>query len=154
MLQCTFIKYVRAKLTLLRSAQTCLVKAAECRAIDKDYETASSIFESATEKALKNTRLSATAAHIAKEYMLKSAICALAFDLVFAKKLLERWTFSDGGISASREFRFVDSLVKSVEENDEDKFTQTCGEYESFIDGIWKPTALLVVKKEHFNNLE
>ena len=115
-----------------------------------EYELGATVFEHAAEKAVQNSGLSA---RFAKDYMLKAVICTLAVDLVAAKKLLEKWSTQDFDSQSSKEYQFMNQLIANIESNDEDAFTQTCGQYEYYIEGNWKTSALLAAKKSHFGLL-
>ncbi|KAJ3479610.1 hypothetical protein NLI96_g8942 [Meripilus lineatus] len=84
-----------------------------------------------------------------KEYWLRSSLCALASqDPVTAKRNLQKYSALDTTFSSTREAKFVNVLIDSVEAGDQEAFTAAVYEYDQVtkLDN-WKTNILLKIKK-------
>ncbi|CAM9875343.1 unnamed protein product [Pylaiella littoralis] len=74
----------------------------------------------------------------AKGYWLQTGLCLLAQnDTVGARNKQEDFTTADYTFDGSREFRFLNALIKCAEDLDVDGFSQQCFEYDQVIRGFF-----------------
>lgn len=108
----------------------CLVKVAELCSAAKDppnFERAIDIYDKLGKGCLESNLLKFNA----KIYFIKCSICHLANgDSVGAAGAMQRYNSLDYTLEQSREGKFVDSLIKSVENMDPESFATSCFEYD------------------------
>ncbi|KAG0017715.1 vesicular-fusion protein S17 [Podila clonocystis] len=83
-----------------------------------------------------------------KEYLLKAGLCHLATnDLVSARNALTQYSEMDGSFATTTEGRFLQNLLKAVEDGDVARFTEHIVEFDRYskLDG-WKTKILLDIK--------
>jgi len=126
-------------------ANTCLLKVAQFSAQLENFHKAIELYEQVAKASLENTLLKWGA----KEHLHRAVLCHLAAeDLVGAQKALENYTTWDASFSGSRECKFVEEIMKAVENYDVEAFTQTVVDYDSIskLDN-WKTKILLKIKQ-------
>ncbi|KAG0352403.1 vesicular-fusion protein S17 [Podila minutissima] len=83
-----------------------------------------------------------------KEYLLKASLCHLATnDLVSTRNALTRYKEMDASFATTKEGRFLQNLLKAVEDGDVARFTEHIVEFDRYskLDG-WKTKILLDVR--------
>jgi len=126
-------------------ANTCLLKVAQFSAQLENYQKAIELYEQVARASLDNNLLKWGA----KEHLHRALLCHLAAeDLVGAQKALDNYKTWDASFSSSRECKFVEEIMKAVENYDVEAFTQAVVDYDSIskLDN-WKTKVLLKVKQ-------
>ncbi|KAG2186956.1 hypothetical protein INT44_003184 [Umbelopsis vinacea] len=126
-------------------ANRCTLKAAELAAILAQYDHAITKFENVAFASIDDTLLSWSV----KEYFLQAALCHICTkDYVASKKQLEKYADAYVGFDTTREYELLNSILRSVEDEDVDAFTQHVYDYDKLtkLDN-WKTTILLRIKR-------
>jgi len=132
------------------SATQLLASAAQCYAHDADhYEKAAEMYERvATEVAQSESTMRR---YFVPDHLFHAGICFLAFDVVTARKALERFSGNRSDFSGTKQYRNLEAFIKAAEDNDETAFTNAVLQYESnsgcLLDS-WKTRILLNVKRQ------
>lgn len=117
---------------------------AELAALEEDYRTAVDKFEAVAKSSLQNNLMKWSV----KDYFLKAGICHLASgDMVATKRALDQYRELDNTFAGTRENALLMDLANSVEEGDQEGFSDKLFQYDqlSKLDK-WKTTLLLRVK--------
>jgi len=126
-------------------ANSCLLKVAQYSAQLENYIKAIELYEHVAKSSLDNNLLKWGA----KEHLQKAVLCYLANeDLVGAQKAVENYKSWDVSFGSSRECKFVEEIIKAVEQYDVESFTQSVVDYDSItkLDN-WKTKVLLKIKQ-------
>jgi len=126
-------------------ANTCLIKVAQFSAQLENYAKAIELYEQVAKASLDNNLLKWGA----KEHLLRALLCHLAAeDLVGAQKALDNYKNWDVSFASSRECKFVEEIIQSVEKYDVEAFTQAVVDFDSVVKlDNWKTKVLLKVKQ-------
>ncbi|KAK9473578.1 soluble NSF attachment protein [Dipodascopsis tothii] len=120
------------------------LKVAEIAALQEDYARAVAKFELVAGNSLNNhlTKWSL------KEYFFKAGLCHLANkDVVAAKRALEEYAEMDPSFFQTREFNLLRDITQSVEDGDQERFTDQIFQFDQFAKlDKWKTTVLLRIK--------
>jgi len=126
-------------------ANSCLLKVAQYSAQLENYQKAIELYEQVAKASLENNLLKWGA----KEHLHRAILCYLASeDLIGAQKAIENYKNLDASFQSSRECKFVEEIMQSVEKYDVETFTQTVVDYDSVtkLDN-WKTKILLKIKQ-------
>jgi len=126
------------------SANKCMLKVAQYAAQLENYDRAIEIYEQVAASALESSLLK----YSAKEYFFRSALCHLCVDSLNAQHAVQRYEEQYPAFSDSREAKLVKALVKHLEDEDVDAFTEEVKNFDqvSRLDQ-WYTTILLRIKK-------
>mmetsp|Transcript_3837 Transcript_3837/g.5358 ORF Transcript_3837/g.5358 Transcript_3837/m.5358 type:complete len:205 (-) Transcript_3837:48-662(-) len=124
---------------------TTLAKLAECYAWLEDYENAWMNFEKAAESQI--ARNSTMDNHIASDYFYKAGLCALCFDLITAKKAIEKYDTECSGFPSTVKGRLLHQVAEAYEGMNEASFMEAITLNQSTIDNF-QTKLLLKIKKE------
>jgi len=127
------------------TANACFKDAADLLAELDRYQEAIQLYDKVANYSLS----SALTKYSVKEYWLKSGLCSLAAqDPVTARRNLNRYSTQDVTFLATREAKFLDALIKAVEDGDQEAFTGVVIDYNEItpLDN-WKTSILLKIKK-------
>ncbi|ORZ02166.1 soluble NSF attachment protein [Syncephalastrum racemosum] len=123
----------------------CLLKVAYFSAQLEKYELAIEKFEEVATASVDNqlTKWSL------KEYFLKAGLCHLCTgDHVRTQRALERYCNMDITFENTREYKFLQSILECIEEDDLEMFTQKVYEFDQMTKlDQWKTSILLKIKK-------
>jgi len=110
-----------------------------------NYSDAGNIFEELGKSSIDNRLLK----FHAKGYFLQALLCFLAMgDQVKAERKLQEFFTLDYDFPASREGKFISSIVEAVRNYDSQTFTDVCAEFDSVSRmDPWKVSILLEIKK-------
>jgi alpha-soluble NSF attachment protein len=127
------------------SANKCMLKVAQYAAQLENYDRAIEIYEQVAASALESSLLK----YSAKEYFFRSALCHLCVDSLNAQHAVQRYEEQYPAFSDSREAKLVKALVKHLEDEDVDAFTEEVKNFDqvSRLDQ-WYTTILLRIKKQ------
>merc|ERR1712165_330732 len=127
------------------SANKCMLKVAQYAAQLENYPRAIEIYEQVAASALESSLLK----YSAKEYFFRAALCHLCVDSLNAQHAVQRYEEQYPAFSDSREAKLVKALVKHLEDEDVDAFTEEVKNYDqvSRLDQ-WYTTILLRIKKQ------
>ncbi|KAE8751080.1 hypothetical protein FOCC_FOCC002165 [Frankliniella occidentalis] len=131
------------------SANKCVLKVAQYAAQLEHYDKAIQIYEQVASSSLNKSLLK----YGVKEYFFKAALCHLCVDLLNAQHALERYVQLYPAFQDSREYKFVQTLIEHVEEQNPDGFTDAVRDYDSIsrLDQ-WYTSILLRIKKQVNDN--
>lgn len=124
------------------------LKAADLAALEADYPRAIKLFEAVARSSSKSQTMSWSM----KDYLLKAGICHLASgDLVATKRAVESYRELDPNFASTREHMLLTDLIGSVEEGDQEGFSDKLFQFDqlSKLDK-WKTAILVRIK----NNIE
>ena len=127
-------------------AAKCLLKVASFSAQLEKYDRAVEIFEQVGQLYLGINLLKWSA----NDLFLKAGLCHLANgDLVGAKRAIQTYKEINPTFSSKRECKFLEELVKAVEEGHVDNYSKSCGQYDSMTPfDAWMTTILLRIKNK------
>lgn len=127
------------------SANKCMLKVAQYAAQLENYDRAIEIYEQVAASALESSLLK----YSAKEYFFRAALCHLCVDSLNAQHAVQRYEEQYPAFSDSREAKLVKALVKHLEDEDVDAFTEEVKNFDqvSRLDQ-WYTTILLRIKKQ------
>ena len=120
------------------------LKVADLAALEGDYQNAIQKFETVAKSSIANNLMKWSV----KDYFLKAGICHLAAnDTVATKRALQQYVEMDHTFQGTRENMLLNDLVESVEQGEQDGFTDKLFQFDqlSKLDK-WKTTLLLRVK--------
>lgn len=126
------------------NANSMRVKVAMLSAALGKYAEAADLYESVAENALASNLLK----YGAREHLLRAGLCRLCLsDIIGAQRAVDKYDQLDPTFSTSREGKLLGSVVKSVDDEDVDAFTNCVYEYDSLSKlDEWKTTILLKIK--------
>ncbi|THH34043.1 hypothetical protein EUX98_g141 [Antrodiella citrinella] len=127
------------------TANACYKDAADLHADLEEYPQAIARYEQVANGSL-NSPLTK---YSVKEYWLRSSLCALAMnDPVTAKRNMTKYTSLDTTFSSTREAKFINFLIDTIEGGDMEGFTGAVFEYDQVtkLDN-WKTNILLKIKR-------
>lgn len=121
-----------------------LLKVAHLSALVKDFSRAADIFEKVAKDSVNNKLTK----YSTRGYLLNAGLCKLALgDVVDAKKSLDYYTTLSFEFNQSREMKFLNTLIESVDDCDLDKFNNTVQDYNSISQfDHWHTKLLLAIK--------
>jgi alpha-soluble NSF attachment protein len=121
------------------------LKVADIAALNGDYGIAVEKFERVAKQSLNNNLNKWSL----KEYFLKAGICRVAeHDLVAAKRALEQYLEWEPSFATTKEYQLLEDIISSVEEGDEQRFTDKLYEFDQFSKlDKWKVTITLRIKE-------
>jgi len=127
------------------SANKCMLKVAQYAAQLENYDRGIEIYEQVAASALESSLLK----YSAKEYFFRAALCHLCVDSLNAQHAVQRYEEQFPAFSDSREAKLVKALVKHLEDEDVDAFTEEVKSFDqvSRLDQ-WYTTILLRIKKQ------
>jgi len=127
------------------SANKCMLKVAQYAAQLENYDRAIEIYEQVAASALESSLLK----YSAKEYFFRASLCHLCVDSLNAQHAVQRYEEQYPAFSDSREAKLVKALVKHLEDEDVDAFTEEVKSFDqvSRLDQ-WYTTILLRIKKQ------
>jgi len=127
------------------SANKCMLKVAQYAAQLENYDRGIEIYEQVAASALESSLLK----YSAKEYFFRAALCHLCVDSLNAQHAVQRYEEQYPAFSDSREAKLVKALVKHLEDEDVDAFTEEVKSFDqvSRLDQ-WYTTILLRIKKQ------
>lgn len=129
------------------SANKCLVKVAEFSAQLENYEKAIEIYEQLGMYAMDNSLLK----YSAKDHFFRACICHMCVDLVNAQLSVAKYEDMFPAFSESRECKLIKNLLKAVEEENVDAFTEALREFDSISRLDKNLTAMLLKVKKQLN---
>jgi len=134
------------------SANSCMLKVAHFAAEQEDYAKAVKIFEDVARASMSNKLLQ----YSVKDYLFKAGLCNLAaWDLVEAKKALNKYLGIDPNFQTSREYKFLNAVTEACENRDEEVFDQTLEEFSSVTPfDNWKNSLLSILQDKIKKNDE
>ncbi|KAF9076241.1 vesicular-fusion protein SEC17 [Rhodocollybia butyracea] len=127
------------------TANACYKDAADLHAEIDEFPQAIARYEQVADHSL----TSALTKYSVKEYWLRAGLCALAMgDPVTAKRNMQKYATQDATFVSTREAKFVNALIESVEAGDPEAFTGAVFEFDQVtkLDN-WKTSILLKVKR-------
>jgi len=126
------------------STNQCLLKVAQFAAQLEKYDKAVELFEKVARSSLENNLLKWSV----KDYFVRAAICILCNeDFVDAQRAVDRYKEWDPSFASQKEFKFLEDLIKAVEEKNIEEFTAVVVEFDSLIKlDQWKTSMLLKIK--------
>jgi alpha-soluble NSF attachment protein len=127
------------------TANACLKDAADLHAELEEYQIAVARYDQVAAHSLG----SALTKYSVKDYWLKALLCVLASsDYVSARRNLDRYGQMDGTFPSTREAKFILALLETLEQGDEEAFTNAIFEYDQItkLDN-WKTAILLKIKR-------
>eukprot|EP00093_Oithona_nana_P001645 01645.XXX_5544_7501_1 [CDS] Oithona nana genome sequencing. len=127
------------------SANKCMLKVAQYAAQLENYERAITIYEQVAASALESSLIK----YSAKDYFFRAALCHLCVDVVNAQHACSRYEEQFPAFCDSREVKLVKALIKHLEDEDVEAFTNEVQKYDqiSRLDQ-WFTTILLRIKKQ------
>ncbi|XP_057669989.1 alpha-soluble NSF attachment protein-like [Diorhabda carinulata] len=131
------------------SANKCLLKVAQYAAHFGNYEKAVQVYQEVAYLALGNALLQ----YSAKESLFKAALCHLCIDVFNTQQALESYVKKYPSFNESREYKFLTTLIRHIEEENEEGFSVAIKEYDSVsrLDQ-WHISILLRIKKQLFDS--
>ncbi|PSS00523.1 alpha-soluble NSF attachment protein [Coniella lustricola] len=120
------------------------LKVADISALDGDYNKAIDHYEKVAQASVNNNLMR----YSVKEYFLKAGICHLANkDMIATQRAIEKYCEMDPTFASQREHQLLADLVQTIEDGDQEKFSDKLYAYDqmSKLDK-WKTTLLLRVK--------
>ncbi|GLJ53650.1 hypothetical protein SUGI_1144390 [Cryptomeria japonica] len=126
------------------TANQCRLKVAQFASQLELYPKAIEIFESIAKESINNSLLK----YNVKGYLVNAGLCQICRgDTMALNNALEKYQELDPTFSGTRECKFLDDLVLSIDEEDVEKFTDVVKEFDSLsrLDQ-WKTTLLLRAK--------
>ncbi|KAL4062623.1 soluble NSF attachment protein [Scleroderma yunnanense] len=127
------------------TANACYKDAADLHAELEQYAQAIARYEQVANHSL----TSALTKYSVKEYWLRASLCALAMnDLITAKRNIQKYMTQDVTFSSTREYKFIDAIIKAIEADDQEEFTGSLVEFDKItkLDN-WKINVLLKIKR-------
>jgi len=109
------------------SANKCMLKVAEYSAKLEQYERAIEIYEKVAAAALESSLLK----YSAKEHFFRATLCHLCVDALNAEHALQKYEELYPAFGDCREAKLVKTLIKTVEEQDVEAFTNATQEFDS-----------------------
>jgi alpha-soluble NSF attachment protein len=127
------------------TANACYKDAADLHGDLQEYPQAIARYEQVADHSL----TSALTKYSVKEYWLRAGLCALAMhDTVTAKRNMQKYATQDPSFPSTREAKFVNILIETVEEGDTEKFTGAVYEFDQVVKlDNWKTNMLLNIKR-------
>ncbi|KAH9809903.1 hypothetical protein DFH28DRAFT_513414 [Melampsora americana] len=128
-----------------RTANGCFKDAADIAAQLEQYPIAIENFELVA----RNSLSSALTRYSVKEYLFKAALCHLCTgDIVSTKRALENYVELDPNFTQQREYKFLLSIIDSVESGDQESYTNHVAEFDAMLKlDPWKTSILLKIKR-------
>eukprot|EP01100_Stratorugosa_tubuloviscum_P001216 TRINITY_DN1269_c3_g1_i1.p1 TRINITY_DN1269_c3_g1~~TRINITY_DN1269_c3_g1_i1.p1 ORF type:complete len:295 (-),score=158.40 TRINITY_DN1269_c3_g1_i1:126-1010(-) len=126
------------------SANQCLLKIAEFSAQLEKYNRSVEVYEQVAASSIDNTLLKWSV----KDYLFRAGLCRLCTgDVVSCQRALERYQQLDASFSASRECKFLNDLINSLDSFNLDQLNNAIADYDSIskLDN-WKSMLLLRIK--------
>lgn len=120
------------------------LKVADIAAIDGEYQKAIDNYEKVANQSINSNLMR----YSVKEYFLKAGICHLATkDMIATQRALEKYRDMDPTFAGQREHQLLMDLVGTIEEGDQEKFSDKLYAYDqmSKLDK-WKTALLLRIK--------
>ncbi|KZV77069.1 TPR-like protein [Peniophora sp. CONT] len=127
------------------TANACFKDAADLHAELEEYPNAIARYEQVADHSLG----SALTKYSVKEYWLRSVLCGLAMrDTITVRRNLSRYATLDTTFPSTREAKFCNALLDSVEQGDIEQYTAAVFDYDqvSKLDN-WKTAILLKIKR-------
>eukprot|EP00092_Neocalanus_flemingeri_P029411 GFUD01031934.1.p1 GENE.GFUD01031934.1~~GFUD01031934.1.p1 ORF type:complete len:182 (-),score=47.92 GFUD01031934.1:104-649(-) len=109
------------------SAKKCLIKIAQFSAQVGKYESAIGIYEQVALEALESHLLK----YGAKYYFFQASICHLGIDAINAENAVKKYIDQYPAYEDTREAKLIQTLCTAIEEQDEEKFTETVRQHNS-----------------------
>ncbi|KAH7916398.1 soluble NSF attachment protein [Hygrophoropsis aurantiaca] len=127
------------------TANGCFKDAADLHGEIGEFPQAIALYEQVADHSL----TSALTKYSVKEYWLKSCLCALAMkDVVTAKRSIAKYSSQDTSFTNTRECKFLNVLIESIDAGDQEMFTGAVVEYDKITNlDNWKTAILLKIKK-------
>ncbi|XP_076889502.1 alpha-soluble NSF attachment protein-like isoform X1 [Bidens hawaiensis] len=126
-------------------ANQCRLKIAQYAAELEQYQKAIEIYEDIARHALNNNLLK----YGVRGHLLNAGICQLCkADVVAITNALEKYEDMDPTFSGSREYKLLEALAASIDEEDVEKFTDAIKEFDSKTKLDAQKTTLLLRVKE------
>ncbi|EGG09431.1 uncharacterized protein MELLADRAFT_71234 [Melampsora larici-populina 98AG31] len=127
------------------TANGCFKDAADIAAQLEQYSIAIENFELVA----RNSLSSPLTRYSVKEYLFKAALCHLCTgDIVSSKRALENYGELDPNFTQQREYKFLCSIMDSIESGDQESYTNHVAEFDSMLKlDAWKTTILLKIKR-------
>ncbi|KAF3766012.1 TPR-like protein [Cryphonectria parasitica EP155] len=120
------------------------LKVADISALDENYSKSIEIYEKVAGSAINNNLMR----YSVKEYFFKAGLCHLANkDMILTQRALEHYRDMDPTFAAQREHQLLVDLVQTIEDGDQEKFSDKLYAYDqiSKLDK-WKTSILLKIK--------
>eukprot|EP01132_Coremiostelium_polycephalum_P002761 gene2761-3435_t len=127
------------------SSHQCLLKIALFSAQLERYDKAIEIYEQVAAASLDNNLTQWGC----KEYFFRAILCYLASDdLVSAERALMRYRDMQASFSSTREFRFLDQIIKACRDHSVEDFSDAVAEFDSISPlDAWKSSILVRAKR-------
>lgn len=120
------------------------LKVADIAALDGDYQKAIDNFERVATQSINSNLMR----YSVKEYFLKAGICHLATeDMILTNRALEKYREMDPTFAGQREHQLLVDLMQTIEDGDQEKFSDKLYAYDqmSKLDK-WKTALFLRIK--------
>jgi alpha-soluble NSF attachment protein len=126
------------------AANKCFLKVAHISAEMEQYDRAIELFAEIGAKCAESNLLK----YGAKEHFFKAVLCALALDYIRAQQCIQKYADIYPAFTDAREFKFCQSLIKDVENDNADEFSSHVADHDkvSRMDK-WLTSILLKIKK-------
>ncbi|TFK98740.1 vesicular-fusion protein SEC17 [Pterulicium gracile] len=126
------------------TANACFKDAADLHADLEEYAIAIERYEQVADHSLTSNLTK----YSVKDYWLKAGLCALALDVVTAKRNMGKYASQDVTFPSTREAKFINALVEACETGDVEAFTGAVVEFDQVtkLDN-WKTNMLLKIKR-------
>lgn len=133
------------------SASRCLIKVAQYAAQFESYQDAIHIFEELALLCLHSSLLKTSA----KDYLFCACLCHLCVDILNTHHALEHYLQMYPAFQDSREYKFLETLMEYLEEQNSDAFTNAVQKYDSVLRlDQWYTTILLRIKNKISENID
>jgi alpha-soluble NSF attachment protein len=128
------------------NANAAELKIAECCTLSGQFEQAAERYDKVITSILKsNSKLTQ---YSVREHVLKAILCILCTsDVVGAEKKLASYSDMDATLSATRQYQFCTLLLQTLNNHDEQQFTELMVNYQDFT-GYSKTSLLLKIKRD------